>query len=172
LHRRDFYDDGFGVDQALDEPGRDGRGLVVRGKHWLLLAPTTEAQMLHRALAYSLFHQPVLTFSNYNTVADYGNNYITQYTGIKTALPPQLNLLTLKPINDTSVLIRLEHFYQKTEDATVASVDLANIFNNIKVNSAQELNLQATEVVSTLTSTTVQLNPMQIKTYLLQVQKT
>lgn len=172
LHRRDFYDDGYGVDQALDEPGRDGRGLVVRGKHWLLLAPTTEAQTLHRALANSLFHQPVLTFSNYNTVADYGNNYITQYTGIKTALPPQLNLLTLKPISDTSVLIRLEHFYQKTEDATVASVDLANIFNNIKVNSAQELNLQATEVVSTLTSTTVQLNPMQIKTYLLQVQKT
>ena len=39
VHRRCFADDHWGVEEALDEPGTDGKGLIVRGKHWILLGP-------------------------------------------------------------------------------------------------------------------------------------
>lgn len=37
VHRRQLRDDHFGVSEALNEPGEDGRGLVTRGKHRLFL---------------------------------------------------------------------------------------------------------------------------------------
>lgn len=37
VHRRLLKDDHFGVEEALNEPGEDGRGLVTRGKHRLFL---------------------------------------------------------------------------------------------------------------------------------------
>uniref|UniRef100_A0A914CIX6 Glycosyl hydrolases family 38 C-terminal domain-containing protein n=1 Tax=Acrobeloides nanus TaxID=290746 RepID=A0A914CIX6_9BILA len=145
----------------LDEPGRDGRGLVVRGKHWLILAPNDEATTLHRSLAYELFHGHPFsaTFSNYSgTPQSYVGNYLAKYSGLQAQLPSQINLLTLKPLNTTSLLVRLEHFYQKTEDATVVNINLAKIFNGIQVNTVQEWNLQATEVVQNLSPLNVTSN--------------
>uniref|UniRef100_A0A914E3N0 Glycosyl hydrolase family 38 C-terminal domain-containing protein n=1 Tax=Acrobeloides nanus TaxID=290746 RepID=A0A914E3N0_9BILA len=37
LHRRLLARDYHMLTETLDEPGSDGRGLVVRGKHWLTI---------------------------------------------------------------------------------------------------------------------------------------
>lgn len=37
LHRRLLHDDGFGVEEALNENAYD-KGVVARGKHWIFLS--------------------------------------------------------------------------------------------------------------------------------------
>ena len=48
LHRRLLYDDFLGVAEALNEPGTDGKGLVTRGIHRVLLTSPDEGAGLHR----------------------------------------------------------------------------------------------------------------------------
>jgi lysosomal alpha-mannosidase len=79
LHRRCFHDDGYGVNENLDEPGVDGRGLIARGRHWLTLSSTPTAARLHRPLAFELFYAPTLTFAPLTTsITIYRANYNTQ----------------------------------------------------------------------------------------------
>jgi hypothetical protein len=61
----------------LNEPGRDGRGLVIRGKHWLVLGNVSEVIRAHRTLAYEMFHASVLTFSNYANAEQYRQDFVT-----------------------------------------------------------------------------------------------
>lgn len=73
-----MYDDLLGAFQPLDEPGHDGRGLVVRGKHWLILGDTREVTKLHRTLPYELFHSHWITFSAYDSDVEYRKNFVTK----------------------------------------------------------------------------------------------
>ena len=47
VHRRLFDDDGKGLDQARNEPGQFGDGLIVRGFHYVILDKST---LCHRLL--------------------------------------------------------------------------------------------------------------------------
>ncbi len=79
LHRRCFHDDGYGVSENLDEPGVDGRGLIARGKHLLILTMPSMSARLHRPLALQLFYTPTLTYAPMTTsIATYQSNYNTQ----------------------------------------------------------------------------------------------
>lgn len=49
--------------EALNEWGHDGRGLVVRGKHWLILGSTPNVTRLQRTLSYELLSDQWITFS-------------------------------------------------------------------------------------------------------------
>ena len=60
LHRRLLKDDFLGVDEALNEPGVDGNGLVTRGKFRVLLTTPEEANKLHRDQGVLLMLPPIL----------------------------------------------------------------------------------------------------------------
>lgn len=55
----------------------DGRGLVVKGTHWLLLGAVETASHAHRSLAFELFHQPILSFARIGTIESYDENFST-----------------------------------------------------------------------------------------------
>ena len=50
VHRRNFYDDGKGLDEPLDEPGQFGDGLITRGVHYVLLDNYENSTIYHRLL--------------------------------------------------------------------------------------------------------------------------
>lgn len=56
----------MGTFEPLNEPGHDGRGLVVRGKHWLIIGNPQDINRKHRTLVFEMFHSDWITFSSYH----------------------------------------------------------------------------------------------------------
>ncbi|VDD91932.1 unnamed protein product [Enterobius vermicularis] len=139
LHRRTLYDDGYGVGEALDEPGTTPGGLVAKGKHWFIMSAPSEAAFLHRPLAYELLYQPILTFSSSNVE---NTNILAEFSGLAKMLPPQIHLLTLEKWKNGDLLLRLEHIYQKDEHPEL-SKPATNLFSTFNITSASELTLGA-----------------------------
>jgi len=105
LHRRCFFDDHWGVDEALNETGADGRGLITRGKQWLVLSPVGNAARMHRPLAFEMFYEPVISYAPLDrTVENYKQNFVTQFSPLTVELPAGVNLLTLKQIGEKELL--------------------------------------------------------------------
>jgi lysosomal alpha-mannosidase len=172
IHRRDYYDDGFGVDEPLNEPGNDGRGLVVRGRHRIFITDPTSINKLHREGAYELFHDALVSFSPSATFSDYSSKFAVSYSGVASALPSNVHLLTLKQLSPGTILLRLEHIYAKGEDSTLSNpvtINLSTLFKDLKVNSVQEMLLGGNSFISGSGSTSITLNPQDIKTFQLTV---
>ena len=62
VHRRLFYDDLMGVEEALDEKQSNGNGIVVRGTHFLMLGGGLESERLRPLLSQELYKQPRISF--------------------------------------------------------------------------------------------------------------
>ena len=173
LHRRDYYDDGYGVDEALNEPGKDGRGLVVRGIHRVFIGPAQTITTTHRQAAYELYHQPIFSFASINSIEDYRASYITSYSGLANSLPTNVHIVTLKQLSPGQVLLRLENIFAVNEDSSLSqpvTVDLTTLFKDLNVTAVQELTLAANGVVNANAPTTITLDPQQIRTFQLTVQ--
>lgn len=63
LHRRLLYDDGYGMEEALNEVGEDGLGLVVRGRTQLLVGSIQESVKQMRILSKIINNKPLISFS-------------------------------------------------------------------------------------------------------------
>lgn len=62
LHRRLLQDDGLGMEEPLNEPGIDRRGLIIRGKHYLLIGPIDSVIRSTRQLSKQLHMHPIQWF--------------------------------------------------------------------------------------------------------------
>ncbi|KAK7507344.1 hypothetical protein BaRGS_00001279, partial [Batillaria attramentaria] len=78
VHRRLLHDDSLGVGEPLNETGADGKGLVVRGSHYVFVGPISTAASVHRDLCERLFMAPELSFTNLATTqSDWSKNFRT-----------------------------------------------------------------------------------------------
>uniref|UniRef100_A0A8C3NQF6 Glycoside hydrolase family 38 central domain-containing protein n=1 Tax=Geospiza parvula TaxID=87175 RepID=A0A8C3NQF6_GEOPR len=138
VHRRLLHDDKRGLEEALDEPGADGRGLVVRGRHLVLLDTVEASPEQHRPRAQEMVTPPTVV------LAPGTGPHLRQVSGLRRALPPNVHLLSLEPRGAGAVLLRLEHLYQVGESQSgsrAATVDLTTLFSAFTVTSVQEMAL-------------------------------
>lgn len=148
VHRRTLHDDSFGVGEPLNETGTDGRGLVVRGKHVVILDTPAASVARHRELAQQIFMQPSLSFFTGWDPTNFTTYFKTTWSGLQQALPPNVHLLTLEQWLGDDFLLRLEHFYGKGEDPVLsqpATVQLKKLFAQFKIESIIELTLGANQ---------------------------
>lgn len=147
VHRRTLYDDALGVGEPLNETAFD-TGLVVRGKHFLIIDDPSSSAVSHRVASQYLFMHPLATYAlPHLSYADYIANYRQSWSALIDDLPLNVHLLTLDQLNTNEYLIRLEHYFEKNEDETFSQatiVDLQKIFNTRGVISdIEELTLGA-----------------------------
>ncbi|CAF4709512.1 unnamed protein product [Rotaria sp. Silwood1] len=192
VHRRLLHDDRLGVGEPLNETAY-GEGLVVRGRHFLIVEPPASSARYHRVGSQRLFMHPIATFAltqqDYNS---YSAAYRQTWSALTDTLPLNVHLLTLDQLGPKDYLIRVEHYFELFEDDTYSqpvTFDLQSIFKSIgAINNTVELTLGAnlpladlhrldwltgTKELShanvaeekSLKDTEVRLTPMQIRTF-------
>ncbi len=131
LHRRTVNDDALGVGESLSETAF-GTGLVVRGKHFLIVEPPTSSALYHRVASQQLFMYPLATYALPNlSYDDYAATYRQTWSALTNDLPLNVHLLTLDQLDTKQYLIRLEHYFELNEDVTYShpvTFDLQTIF--------------------------------------------
>ncbi|EDO37584.1 predicted protein [Nematostella vectensis] len=150
LHRRLLVDDKRGVDEPLNESGISGKGLIVRGKVNVVLAPPATSAATHRELGEQMMLEPIVSFAqNPSTVEKWLAKYNSLYTGVARQLPSNVHMLTLETSNQYA-LIRLEHQFEADEDSKLSmpvNVSLQGLFTDLEVSKVEELNLAANQLL-------------------------
>ncbi|XP_036596650.1 lysosomal alpha-mannosidase-like [Trichosurus vulpecula] len=199
VHRRLLLDDNRGVGEALLEPGDGpGIGLVVRGRHLVLLDTVETAAAGHRLQAQreALAPQLVLAPAGQGTPYNLGTPPLTQFSGLRRELPQSVHLLTLARWGPNTILLRLEHIFEHGEGSLFnlsqpVTIDLQDLFSAFTINHLEETTLSADQLLPKATRlqwrtstgggpvplqpapsldlSAVTLQPMEIRTFLASV---
>ena len=127
VHRRLQHDDGRGVGEPLNETGLDytGSGLIVRGVHRVSFdAPAAQGSVSRRTALADLMWRDTLRFAalpNGTTPASWVAANKASFQGVAVALPKNVHLVTLHAQGPASVLVRIAHSYETSEDAAMAA---------------------------------------------------
>mmetsp|Transcript_17542 Transcript_17542/g.43139 ORF Transcript_17542/g.43139 Transcript_17542/m.43139 type:complete len:408 (+) Transcript_17542:696-1919(+) len=207
VHRRTLADDARGVGEAIDETDggvtpyppygsakRYGTGLVVRGKHRIMIGGKGGAT-LARSMMDSSFADPFVFVGSSKGTEDIPVQ-ASSVNGLAKDLPPNVMLITRQrwtepnsTQSDKQFLIRLGHQYGNGEDdhlSTPATVDLVDCLPGYEISEVVELTLSGNQNVEDweksrlvwtgsgsqsskgstgLKDTAVELQPMDIRTF-------
>ncbi|KAL0281361.1 UNVERIFIED_CONTAM: hypothetical protein PYX00_002368 [Menopon gallinae] len=148
VHRRLLHDDAFGVGEALNEVAY-GSGLVARGHHWILAGdksdpgwPVKKRQLQQQKILNS---HVLYTNADSITFEEWTKSHRLEFSGLKRALPPNVQILTLEPWKASSFLLRLEHIFEKSESSDEANIDLNDLFVTFDIISIRETTLGANQ---------------------------
>merc|ERR1712194_117285 len=100
-----------------------GPGLVVRGKHYLTVTRPEDAAAVWRPLQDKIY-MPLLPFF-------FGAGVELKEKSFTSALPPNVQLVTLMQWDESQWLVRLAHQFGLSEDAELSkpvTVDLRTLF--------------------------------------------
>jgi len=189
VHRRLTKDDGRGVGEPLNEPGLDGKGLIITGHVVVALVPSNYATEVARIVQNAIYSYHHISYAPLtSSISDYSNSHNTALSFLKTALPLNVELMTAQVYSENQILIRLSHSFGVGENPTYSkpvTVDLSTLFVQ-PITAASELTLTAAlpkgsrqkfswnttseaksaERTETLKDgLSVTLNPMEIKTF-------
>ena len=198
VHRRLLYDDAFGVDEALNEPGVDGGGLVITGKFYIFISSIEKAAQLHRNMAQRLYLSPIITFTHCPSIDEYRNKHLTYFSELNSSLPDGIHILSLELWKPNVMLLRLEYFFETNElknKSKSVRVSLKSLFKHVQILGMREATLSVNQLHSEarrlswlvkdsisneieknfendLTDFAVTLKPMQIRTLLITFKST
>nr|XP_051691757.1 lysosomal alpha-mannosidase [Oryctolagus cuniculus] len=191
VHRRLLKDDRRGLGEPLLE-----KKSWVRGRHLVLLDAVGKAAAGHRLLAEKEALAPQVVLAPGRATRYHpGATLRKQFSGLRRALPPSVHLLTLAHWGPDKLLLRLEHQFARGEDSghnlsSPVTLDLLNLFSTFTITHLQETTLVANQPrasasrlkwtpntgpvplpsVPPLDSTTITLQPMEIRTFVASVQ--
>lgn len=75
-------------------------------------------------------------------------HFSLQYSALSLSLPQNVNLMTLEPWKDNSILVRFEHILEATEDSEYskpAMFNLKDVFHNFDISEIRETTLSANQ---------------------------
>jgi lysosomal alpha-mannosidase len=156
VHRRILTNDS--ITQSLAEPLNEtayGKGLVVRGKHLLIIETPNNSASVHRTNAQQLYMQPIPTFALINLpYANYSTSYRQTWSALIDTMPRNLHLLTLDQLGPKQYLVRVEHYFELYEDAIYSQpieIDLQQLLHSLgQIEDLTELILTANMPLSEL----------------------
>ncbi|XP_052868628.1 lysosomal alpha-mannosidase-like [Anopheles cruzii] len=154
VHRRLLHDDAFGVGEALDEK-EFGKGMVARGKHWVIFGPRTATSPTLEARERFLQNQVLLPnwlffsdVSDFN-YEDWQKQYTNIYSALSLSLPLNVHLLTFEPWHDNSILVRFEHLLEADEDPLYSKpvrFNVQDVFRQFSIEQVRETTLAANQL--------------------------
>ncbi len=128
----------IGGSSALGEPLNEtayGKGLVVRGKHLLIIDTLNNSVVTHWTNAQQLYMQPISTFALTNlSYVNYSANYRQTWSALMDTMPLNLHLLTLDQLGPKEYLVRVEHYFECDEDAIYSppiQIDLRQLLHSL-----------------------------------------
>ncbi|CAG4948764.1 unnamed protein product [Parnassius apollo] len=170
LHRRLLTDDGFGLEETLNEEAF-GVGLVVKGKHRIMFGnfrQEMDEQTFSERVSYTArkwLMEPWLFLAPGEKInrRKWQNVRNKRYSAIRLhGLPRHIQIITLEPWKAGSVLLRLENTLEKSDKAelfktekdatedygprsTHIVVDLRKIFGQHEIKMVKETTLAANQ---------------------------
>jgi len=162
LHRRCAQDDGYGVNEILDDDSR------ISPKLWLLAGGAERSTRAHKRLAVTTLHPPALLFGAAPAaVAAWAATHLLERGFMAAPLPEQVHLLTLRcheslvvgpdageaEAAGSGVLLRLQHVYEVSDGAAFqqpATVLLPPLLQGLRLAQPTPLSLSAAASLSEL----------------------